>query len=112
MILYYRNTDLDFAAEFFDEINGFLINLGHGNNFIARFNVEFTQSRWMVTIVRYQIVAMCVGANFPLDIIYGSLPFFFDLGFETALTIEYVYENILTGDFFIAINGETDDAIT
>ena len=34
------------------------------------------------------------------------------MGFETALTIEYVYENIPSGNSFIAINGETDDAIT
>ena len=106
MIRYYRNTNIDFAADFFNEINSFLINLGYGNDFIGRFNVEFTTSRWTVTIVRYQIVAMCVGANFPTSVIYGSLSWFFDLGFETALTLEYVYANILTGDYFIAINGE------
>lgn len=70
MIRYYRNTNIDFAVDFFNEINSFLINLGYGNDFIGRFNVEFTTSRWTVTIVRYQIVAMCVGANFPRDVIY------------------------------------------
>ena len=38
---------------------------------------------------------MCVGAGFPLEIIYGSLGYFIDLGFNLELlTIEWLYEFI------------------
>ena len=90
---------------FFDSLQSFFeTECGFEAGFIDRFNAEFWKPSWSVTITRWQIVASCVAFRFPIRIIYGSLRFFFDLGFNPeSLTIEWVYENVLTGPWFIDI---------
>ena len=94
---------------FFDLQNFFETDCGFAAGFIDRFNAEFWQPSWSVTITRWQIVASCVAFRFPIRVIYGSLRFFFDLGFDTeSLSIEWVYENVLTGPWFIDISETVD----
>ena len=94
---------------FFDLQNFFETDCGFAAGFIDRFNAEFWQPSWSVTITRWQIVASCVAFRFPIRVIYGSLRFFFDLGFNTeSLSIEWVYENVLTGPWFIDISETVD----
>ena len=88
--------------------NFFKSDCGFGSVFIDRFNAEFWLPSWSITITRWQIVASCVAFRFPIRIIYGSLGFFFDLDFENSLTIEWVYENVLTGPWFIDISETVD----
>ena len=79
---------------------------GYDVDFVNRFNLEFTYTAWSITITRWQIVAMCVGFGFPWRIIYGSLGFFFDLGFEPgSLNIEWVTNNVLVAPWNFEIDG-------
>ena len=75
---------------FFDSLQSFLEkDCGFEAVFIDRFNAEFWQPSWSVTVTRWQIVASCVAFGFPIRVIHGSLRFFFELGFNPeSLTID------------------------
>ena len=54
-------------------------------------------------------LSMCVAFEFPRDIIYGSLRFFFGLGFDASLlTFDWVISAVLVGRWFIDIDGIVD----
>ena len=81
-ILSYREQGV--TLNFYQFISGYFLKLGWSTDFISRFNIEFTKEAWQVTLVRWNIVALCIMEGFPLDAIYGSLSGFFSQGFVLA----------------------------
>ena len=105
----YENTQLDDYNLFYGYLQRFFVLWGYSSDFIANFNVNWSETAWTVTITRWQIVSLCVGFGFPRDIIYGSLGYFFDLGFDRdLLTFDWVTSTVLVGRWFIAIDGIVD----
>ena len=108
-ILCYEKTQSEDYNQFYGYLQRFFIIWGYSANFISNFNIFWSQEAWAVTITRWQVVSMCVGFGFPRDIIYGSLGFFFDLGFDASLlTFDWVISTVLVGRWFIDIDGIVD----
>ena len=111
-ILFFDNRSVNAPYAFYGYIQRFFFSFGFDAEFRTRFNLEFSSQAWFTTITRYQVVAMCLGAGFPLRIIYGSLNLFFEIDFDTELTIEYVLGTILVGQWFIDISSDVTFGIT
>ena len=96
-ISFFTDTSLEGITNFYGFMNSIFIARSEifTNEVIQSIYAEFNSETWLVTIVRWQVVSMCVGAGFPLEIIYGSLGYFIDQGFNLELlTIEWLYEFI------------------
>ena len=103
-ISFFKETSLEGIENFYGFLNSIFTARSDifTNEQILTFNSQFNSESWLVTMVRWQVVSMCVGAGFPLEIIYGSLGYFIDLGFDLeSLTIEWVYEYILIDRWFL-----------
>ena len=72
-------------------------------DFKKRFNFEFGKAAWKTTIIRWQLVSMCLSAGFPRLIIYESLNVLFGLPLDSNLSLEWIYENIHLGPWLIDI---------
>ena len=106
-ISFFTDTSLEGITNFYGFINSIFIARSDifTNEVIQSINAEFNSESWLVSTVRWQVVSLCVGAGFPLEIIYGSLGYFIDRGFDLELlTIEWVYEFILIDRWFIEID--------
>ena len=106
-ICFFDDVDFNGTDSYFGFIQRYFVAFGYRRSFANRFNLEFNTISWRYTITRWQIVSMCVGAGFPDWAIRGSLQYFFSIGW-TEITLSYVYENILVGDWFIEIDGIVD----
>ena len=106
-ICFFDDVDFNGTNSYFGYIQRYFVAFGYRRTFANRFNQEFDSMSWRYTITRWQIVSMCVGAGFPDWAIRGSLQYFFSLGW-TEITLSYVYENILVGDWFLEIDGIVD----
>ena len=106
-ISFFKETSLEGIENFYGFLNSIFTARSDifTNEQILTFNSQFNSESWLVTMVRWQVVSMCVGAGFPLEIIYSSLVYFIDLGFDLeSLTIEWVYEFILIDRWFLEID--------
>ena len=101
-LLFYRRTFKHIIQLYFTRYE-------YASDFVVRFNTEFEQSAWTVTITRWQIISTCHNNGFSIRVIYASLNRLINIGFDSeALTLEYVYDNILAGAMFVDISGLVD----
>ena len=108
-LTFFKDFEFEAPKAFSIFFKQYLITAKHEDEFIIKIVTEFESADWLITITRWQIVSMCVAEGFPARIIYGSLDLFFNLGFDAAqLTLDYVMENILIGDWVIDIDGKVE----
>ena len=100
-------TDVSFEGIyiFFDYLQMFCLAWGFPAQSIIDFNLNFYAETFLVTIVRWQVISLCIMAGFPIAIILEGLQLFFNLGFSLeALTFEWIYEFVLVGQWYIDIS--------
>ena len=101
----YTDVSLNGIYLFFDYLQMFCLAWGFPAQSIIDFNLNFYYDSFLVTIVRWQVISLCIMAGFPLYIIFDGLQLFFDLNFSLqALTFEWIYEKVLVGQWYIDID--------